>query len=281
MTGVKRSESPKSPALGTNVSLGLSSNAHHLSQLNLPISTPSSLMQSLTSQTYSNSTPQLSLFESSLPSPSRPDSCNITPHRVSPSSSLHHHPQHHHQHQHHSQQQQQQQQNVHHHHQHHHKNNVNMNEKSSSSEPSGNKYLMAVEGNTGSGGVLSASRTPTSSPASQLTKSNTAATLPSATRSTDLNPDEMTDLEELEQFAKTFKQRRIKLGKCWTLCTVSSLGAHNGRADRVVSGGTAHPHKPLIACKTVLTGKQAPQWWMPTAESVRWHGCLSWAPTSH
>ena len=29
----------------------------------------------------------------------------------------------------------------------------------------------------------------------------------------ELNPDEMTDLEELEQFAKTFKQRRIKLGK--------------------------------------------------------------------
>lgn len=26
-------------------------------------------------------------------------------------------------------------------------------------------------------------------------------------------PDETTDLEELEQFAKTFKQRRIKLGK--------------------------------------------------------------------
>lgn len=32
-------------------------------------------------------------------------------------------------------------------------------------------------------------------------------------RASDLNPDEMTDLEELEQFAKTFKQRRIKLGK--------------------------------------------------------------------
>lgn len=28
--------------------------------------------------------------------------------------------------------------------------------------------------------------------------------------------DEITDLEELEQFAKTFKQRRIKLGKCWS-----------------------------------------------------------------
>lgn len=29
-----------------------------------------------------------------------------------------------------------------------------------------------------------------------------------------MEPDETTDLEELEQFAKTFKQRRIKLGKC-------------------------------------------------------------------
>ena len=29
----------------------------------------------------------------------------------------------------------------------------------------------------------------------------------------DPSPEEMTDLEELEQFAKTFKQRRIKLGK--------------------------------------------------------------------
>jgi hypothetical protein len=29
----------------------------------------------------------------------------------------------------------------------------------------------------------------------------------------DPNPEEMTDLEELEQFAKMFKQRRIKLGK--------------------------------------------------------------------
>jgi len=34
----------------------------------------------------------------------------------------------------------------------------------------------------------------------------------------DLPPEETTDLEELEQFAKTFKQRRIKLGKfqVWT-----------------------------------------------------------------
>ena len=29
----------------------------------------------------------------------------------------------------------------------------------------------------------------------------------------DLPPEESTDLEELEQFAKMFKQKRIKLGK--------------------------------------------------------------------
>ena len=33
----------------------------------------------------------------------------------------------------------------------------------------------------------------------------------------DLPPEETTDLEELEQFAKTFKQRRIKLGKIFCL----------------------------------------------------------------
>jgi len=33
------------------------------------------------------------------------------------------------------------------------------------------------------------------------------------TRAQEQNLEEMTDLEELEQFAKTFKQRRIKLGK--------------------------------------------------------------------
>ncbi|CAG2173119.1 unnamed protein product [Oppiella nova] len=53
-----------------------------------------------------------------------------------------------------------------------------------------------------------------------LTNSNNTSTLLNthpplkavATRPTDPNPDEMADLYELEQFAKTFKQRRIKLG---------------------------------------------------------------------
>ncbi|OTF69855.1 hypothetical protein BLA29_013724 [Euroglyphus maynei] len=40
-----------------------------------------------------------------------------------------------------------------------------------------------------------------------------------ASGNSELNPDEMTDLEELEQFAKTFKQRRIKLGKSHTTNT--------------------------------------------------------------
>ena len=34
----------------------------------------------------------------------------------------------------------------------------------------------------------------------------------------DLPPEESTDLEELEQFAKMFKQKRIKLGKCNKVC---------------------------------------------------------------
>lgn len=36
--------------------------------------------------------------------------------------------------------------------------------------------------------------------------------LPSVPRALEPSPEETTDLEELEQFAKTFKQRRIKLG---------------------------------------------------------------------
>ncbi len=36
--------------------------------------------------------------------------------------------------------------------------------------------------------------------------------LPSVPRAMEPSPEETTDLEELEQFAKTFKQRRIKLG---------------------------------------------------------------------
>jgi hypothetical protein len=40
---------------------------------------------------------------------------------------------------------------------------------------------------------------------------------PAATPLYDLPPEETTDLEELEQFAKTFKQRRIKLGNIISL----------------------------------------------------------------
>ncbi|XP_030380546.1 POU domain protein 2 [Scaptodrosophila lebanonensis] len=39
-----------------------------------------------------------------------------------------------------------------------------------------------------------------------------AAAMSNAARTLDQSPEETTDLEELEQFAKTFKQRRIKLG---------------------------------------------------------------------
>src|SRR5699024_3292914 len=95
--GVKRSESPKSPVTTASpASLTMSSGGHHLPShmlsQSIPISTPSSLLQTLSSQTYSNTTPQLSLFENSLPSPSRAESCNVMSQRVSPSSThLHHH----------------------------------------------------------------------------------------------------------------------------------------------------------------------------------------------
>ncbi|XP_061398542.1 POU domain protein 2 [Musca vetustissima] len=54
--------------------------------------------------------------------------------------------------------------------------------------------------------ALSYSSTP------QNSKSSSANTLSQAARTLDQSPEETTDLEELEQFAKTFKQRRIKLG---------------------------------------------------------------------
>ncbi|XP_075153290.1 uncharacterized protein LOC142226922 [Haematobia irritans] len=46
----------------------------------------------------------------------------------------------------------------------------------------------------------------------QNSKSSSSNTLSQAARTLDQSPEETTDLEELEQFAKTFKQRRIKLG---------------------------------------------------------------------
>jgi len=181
LTGIKRSESPKSPTTTTPVSAGNHHMPGHLLSQSVPISTPSSLLQTLTSQTYSNATPQLSLFENSLPSPSRAESCNVMPQRVSPSSHLHHHKS---------------------------SNGHGQVEKAGAEQSS--KFLMTIDASG-----LTVNRTPTSSPAStQLPKAVATANLQSATRPSDLNPDEMTDLEELEQFAKTFKQRRIKLGKC-------------------------------------------------------------------
>ncbi|XP_058981523.1 uncharacterized protein LOC101890479 [Musca domestica] len=58
----------------------------------------------------------------------------------------------------------------------------------------------------GQNSALSFSSTP------QNSKSSGANTLSQAARTLDQSPEETTDLEELEQFAKTFKQRRIKLG---------------------------------------------------------------------
>ena len=39
----------------------------------------------------------------------------------------------------------------------------------------------------------------------------------------DIPPDESTDLEELEQFAKMFKQKRIKLGECVVIIAMNVI----------------------------------------------------------
>lgn len=56
------------------------------------------------------------------------------------------------------------------------------------------------------GATMSFSSTP------QNNKAVSSNAMSAAARSLDQSPEETTDLEELEQFAKTFKQRRIKLG---------------------------------------------------------------------
>ena len=67
----------------------------------------------------------------------------------------------------------------------HSKSNSNNNNNNNNSNPSLNNTKAAI-----------------TTPSHQLGKSRTEP-----------SPEEMTDLEELEQFAKTFKQRRIKLGQ--------------------------------------------------------------------
>ncbi|XP_019892278.1 protein nubbin [Musca domestica] len=66
--------------------------------------------------------------------------------------------------------------------------------------PSGSSSSLKVSG-------LLTPNTPSGPQTPQLPKSMAAAT-----RAPEASPEETTDLEELEQFAKTFKQRRIKLG---------------------------------------------------------------------
>ena len=51
----------------------------------------------------------------------------------------------------------------------------------------------------------------------------------------DLPADENVDLEELEQFAKEFKQRRIKLGKQKTIC-------HDENINYIFNEITEHIH---------------------------------------
>lgn len=59
-----------------------------------------------------------------------------------------------------------------------------------------------------SGGLVGRSITQQRSPPSP----STPPTVKAPPTRLEPSPDETTDLEELEQFAKTFKQRRIKLG---------------------------------------------------------------------
>ncbi|XP_075153289.1 nubbin isoform X2 [Haematobia irritans] len=66
--------------------------------------------------------------------------------------------------------------------------------------PSGSSSSLKVSG-------LLTPNTPSGPQTPQMPKSMAAAT-----RAPEASPEETTDLEELEQFAKTFKQRRIKLG---------------------------------------------------------------------
>ncbi|XP_039952740.1 uncharacterized protein LOC120769684 [Bactrocera tryoni] len=66
--------------------------------------------------------------------------------------------------------------------------------------------MSSIFPNTLPGATMSFSSTP------QNNKAVGPNTMSAAARSLDQSPEETTDLEELEQFAKTFKQRRIKLG---------------------------------------------------------------------
>lgn len=216
LTGTKhRSDSPKSPTSTLAANLHhfhhSQSNAHmpmslpqhlqhHLANQSVPI-TSSSLMQSMNTHSNSNVHP---MFESS-PKHSRME--NYHSHRASPAVPFQQQPLHHHQ---------------------GHKNlhlNTSLMDKLSVESNNG-KFFLDNNGPNGLSGPIN--RSSNSSPACQaqqtttqqqpqptphLTKSAATAPLP-GTRPSDLNADEITDLEELEQFAKTFKQRRIKLGKC-------------------------------------------------------------------
>lgn len=53
------------------------------------------------------------------------------------------------------------------------------------------------------------------------------------------HPEEPSDLEELEQFARTFKQRRIKLGftQVWGQLAEPAVGEGLREQDKLVGGG--------------------------------------------
>ena len=242
--GNSNNNNAASPTLSTHSSSS-SSHPHHPHQLlshhlhqqqqSIPISAAQqqSLLQTLSYNSSSSSTPggghhphhhhhhQLSglfgdLTGASLPSPSRAESCNVvlSQQRVSPSS-LHLHQA------------------------------AAAAAKGGENGGKGEKSTSSQFGLDSTNSLASRATPTTTSPASSggnhhshhhhqtsatTTSTTTTPHLPKAAltaganggggggRASDLNPDEMTDLEELEQFAKTFKQRRIKLGKCVMCC---------------------------------------------------------------
>ena len=109
------------------------------------------------------------------------------------------------------------------------KSSANSRTSSNSSSASVNSLIAAHNNLTAGGSVLP--HHPSSHSGNAPPQANSAPLY-------DLPPEETTDLEELEQFAKTFKQRRIKLGKRLSI--------------RRKSLKVASLHFPFIVCRADL-----------------------------
>lgn len=75
------------------------------------------------------------------------------------------------------------------------------------------------------------------------------------------HPEEPSDLEELEQFARTFKQRRIKLGFTqvwghlagWEVCGVGVWSVDGGVGSRLLIDGRPSTKRPLPDLHPIFT----------------------------